>query len=83
MNNIGSARVLHPLVFGEYPQVMKKNAGSRIPTFTSAESSKVKGSFDFIGLNYYLTLYAKDNSASLDIQNRDCMADSAVRIFRM
>ncbi|KAK9938652.1 hypothetical protein M0R45_015376 [Rubus argutus] len=73
--------VLHPLVFGEYPQVMKKNAGSRIPTFTSAESSKVKGSFDFIGLNYYLTLYAKDNSASLDIQNRDCMADSAVRIF--
>ncbi|KAK9938654.1 hypothetical protein M0R45_015378 [Rubus argutus] len=73
--------VLNPLVFGEYPQVMKKNAGSRIPTFTSAESSKVKGSFDFIGLNYYYTLYAKDNSAALDIQNRDYIADAAILTF--
>jgi beta-glucosidase len=78
-----AVRVLNPLVFGEYPQVMKKNAGSRIPTFTSAESSKVKGSFDFIGLNYYYTLYAKDNSAALDIQNRDYLADSAILTFRM
>ncbi|XP_004294405.1 PREDICTED: beta-glucosidase 11-like [Fragaria vesca subsp. vesca] len=72
--------VVHPLVYGEYPQVMKKNAGSRLPTFTSAESALVKGSLDFIGLNYYYTQYAKDNSAALNIQTRDYVADSAIQI---
>ncbi|XP_004294406.1 PREDICTED: beta-glucosidase 11-like [Fragaria vesca subsp. vesca] len=72
--------VVHPLVYGEYPGVMKKNAGSRLPTFTSAESALVKGSFDFIGLNYYNTLYADDNSAALNLQTRDYVADSAIKI---
>ncbi|XP_050371137.1 beta-glucosidase 11-like [Argentina anserina] len=73
--------VVHPLVYGDYPRVMKKNAGSRIPTFTSAESAQVQGSFDFIGLNYYVTLYAEDFSAALNIQERDYTADSAIQIY--
>ncbi|KAI0522574.1 hypothetical protein KFK09_004954 [Dendrobium nobile] len=39
-------------------QIMKKNCGSRLPSFTSFESQQVKGSYDFIGLNYYYALYA-------------------------
>ncbi|XWS46659.1 hypothetical protein CRYUN_Cryun14cG0086900 [Craigia yunnanensis] len=45
-------RIVNPLVllFGDYPDTMKKIAGSRIPTFTYHESELVRGSFDFIGL---------------------------------
>ncbi|KAF9604916.1 hypothetical protein IFM89_011283 [Coptis chinensis] len=51
---------LNPLVFGDYPKIMKKNVGSRIPSFTKRESELVKGSFDFIGLNHYYTAYIQD-----------------------
>ncbi|PIA61413.1 hypothetical protein AQUCO_00300738v1 [Aquilegia coerulea] len=54
--------VVNPLVFGDYPKIMKKNAGSRIPSFTKRQSELLKGSFDFIGLNHYFVAYIKDNS---------------------
>lgn len=44
---------VEPLVFGDYPDIMKKNAGKRLPAFTKLESELVKGSIDFIGLNHY------------------------------
>ncbi|KAH7517069.1 hypothetical protein FEM48_Zijuj09G0023100 [Ziziphus jujuba var. spinosa] len=72
--------VLDPLVFGDYPQIMKENAGSRIPAFTKAESKIVKGSFDFIGIIHYLTASIKDNSRSLAEEHRDYTADAAVTI---
>jgi beta-glucosidase len=40
-------------MYGDYPDVMKRNAGTRLPTFTNLESNQVKGSFDFLGVNYY------------------------------
>ncbi|CAN6557093.1 unnamed protein product [Malus baccata var. baccata] len=72
--------VLNPLVFGDYPDVMKKIVGSRIPVFTSLESRIVRGSFDFIGLNYYNILNIKDYSSTLKMETRDFMADSAIKI---
>ncbi|KAF5180341.1 Beta-glucosidase [Thalictrum thalictroides] len=54
--------VVNPLVFGDYPKIMKKNAGSRIPSFTKRQSEILKGSFDFIGLNHYFEVYIQDNS---------------------
>ncbi|KAF5196177.1 Beta-glucosidase, partial [Thalictrum thalictroides] len=54
--------VVNPLVFGDYPKIMKKNAGSRIPSFTKRQSEILKGSFDFIGLNHYFEAYIQDNS---------------------
>ncbi|GFZ13730.1 beta glucosidase 9 [Actinidia rufa] len=68
-----------PLVFGDYPDIMKKNAGTRIPAFTAVESKQVKGSFDFIGVNHYATLYVKDDNSSLKMDNRDWNADSAIQ----
>ncbi|CAH2079557.1 unnamed protein product [Thlaspi arvense] len=44
---------LDPLVFGDYPETMKKNAGNRLPSFTKEQSELIKNSFDFIGINYY------------------------------
>ncbi|KAL7259665.1 hypothetical protein ACSBR1_005534 [Camellia fascicularis] len=73
--------IINPLVFGDYPKIVKKNAGSRIPEFTKVESKLVKGSFDFLGVNHYNTLYIKDKPSSLKI-NRDFNADMAVDIIR-
>ncbi|CAI8618537.1 unnamed protein product [Vicia faba] len=50
---------MNPLTFGEYPRTMKKNVGSRLPFFTSRESNLVKGSIDFLGVNFYNTFYIK------------------------
>lgn len=74
---------MNPLVFGDYPDIVKKNAGKRIPAFTRYESMQVKGSFDFIGVNHYATLYVVDNSSSLEFNGRDVMADMAIKIMSM
>lgn len=76
-------RVLDPLVFGDYPKTMKKNAGSRIPSFTKLESKMVKGSFDFIGIIHYITNNVKDNPISLLTEHRDYSADQAVKLIGM
>ncbi|KAL8544341.1 hypothetical protein ACS0TY_004762 [Phlomoides rotata] len=50
-----------PVVNGDYPASMRERVGSRLPTFTPEEEILVKGSFDFIGMNYYTTYYAKND----------------------
>ncbi|KAK6147446.1 hypothetical protein DH2020_018358 [Rehmannia glutinosa] len=47
-----------PIVTGDYPQVMRERVGDRLPIFTPEQSELVKGSYDFIGMNYYTTNYA-------------------------
>ncbi|CAH1446801.1 unnamed protein product [Lactuca virosa] len=69
---------LNPLVNGDYPEIVKKNAGNRIPTFTKLQLERIKGSFDFLGINHYSTLYVKDNPISLETDTRDAIADMAV-----
>lgn len=49
---------LDPLSRGDYPQSMKVLVGNRLPQFTKKQFKLVKGSFDFIGINYYTTNYA-------------------------
>ncbi|EYU40002.1 hypothetical protein MIMGU_mgv1a023593mg, partial [Erythranthe guttata] len=49
---------IHPVVYGEYPRAMRPITGSRLPQFTKEQSSLLKGSFDFLGLNYYTGNYA-------------------------
>ncbi|KAK2993229.1 hypothetical protein RJ640_002441, partial [Escallonia rubra] len=49
-----------PLTNGEYPPTMTKRVGNRLPRFSTAEVNLVKGSFDFIGINYYTGEYATD-----------------------
>ncbi|KAK9139345.1 hypothetical protein Scep_009026 [Stephania cephalantha] len=51
---------MDPLVFGDYPEAMKKTVGSRMPSFTANESKLVQGSVDFIGINHYITFYVSD-----------------------
>ncbi|XP_074368443.1 beta-glucosidase 22-like isoform X3 [Apium graveolens] len=72
---------LNPLVYGDYPDIMKKNAGTRIPTFTKLESRLVKGSFDLLGMNHYKTIQVEDMSLSLQMDVRDFTADMAVNLI--
>ncbi|XVE85758.1 hypothetical protein DITRI_Ditri17bG0116800 [Diplodiscus trichospermus] len=55
---------LDPLIFGDYPSSMRSQVGTRLPIFTESESSLLKGSFDFIGINHYTTYYASENATN-------------------
>jgi len=46
---------LGPLVHGEYPGTMTGFLGDRLPRFTPEQRRRVRGSYDFIGVNYYTT----------------------------
>lgn len=56
----GFARMMEPLNSGSYPVEMVHYVGERLPKFSIEQSDMVKGSFDFIGINYYSTTYAAD-----------------------
>ena len=49
---------MDPLTNGDYPHSMRSLVKDRLPKFTKEQSKLVKGSFDFIGLNYYTAYYA-------------------------
>ncbi|XP_073152625.1 beta-glucosidase 10-like [Henckelia pumila] len=73
--------LLDPLIFGDYPEIVKKNAGTRIPAFTKAESKQIKNTVDFIGVNHYTTALVKDDPSSLQTDNRDLVADMAIKLI--
>jgi len=54
---------MEPLASGKYPQTMRDRVGDRLPEFTDEESTLVAGSYDFLGLNYYTTNYAANETA--------------------
>uniref|UniRef100_A0A2P2QLP5 Vicianin hydrolase-like n=1 Tax=Rhizophora mucronata TaxID=61149 RepID=A0A2P2QLP5_RHIMU len=49
----------HPVTFGDYPQRMRSAVGKRLPKFSEEESKMLKGSLDFLAVNYYTTNYAE------------------------
>nr|WRK22228.1 beta-glucosidase GH1 [Panax quinquefolius] len=49
---------MDPLYSGEYPKSMRDMI-PELPTFNDMEKKLVKGSYDFLTLNYYHTYYAK------------------------
>ncbi|XP_028772910.1 beta-glucosidase 11 isoform X1 [Neltuma alba] len=68
---------LNPIMFGEYPETLKRSAGWKLPSFTKAESNMVKGSIDFLGINFYYTCHVKNYPSSLPMGDRDILADLA------
>ncbi|XP_027106820.1 beta-glucosidase 24-like [Coffea arabica] len=51
---------LDPLTFGDYPKSMRSFVGERLPKFTEEQKLLIKGSLDFLGLNYYTSMFAYD-----------------------
>ena len=74
-------RILHPLVFGDYPETIKKVVGSRLPFFSNHESELVTNAFDFVGLNHYSSVYTSNNNNVVKAPLQDLTADIAT-LFR-
>ena len=53
---------MDPLTKGDYPESMRATIGSRLPTFTNEEKELIKGSLDFVALNYYFPYLASPGS---------------------
>nr|XP_011470462.1 PREDICTED: beta-glucosidase 17-like [Fragaria vesca subsp. vesca] len=68
----------NPIFHGDYPAVMKSLVGDRLPKFTEAESKQIKGSLDFLGLNYYTAYYTVDEPALSNAVNHSWSADRQV-----
>ncbi|PIM97923.1 Beta-glucosidase, lactase phlorizinhydrolase [Handroanthus impetiginosus] len=77
-----SAWTLDPVVFGDYPPEMKRYHGSELPTFSSEERDLLRDSIDFIGINHYGSLYAKDCIHSSCICNDSSCTPGGDRAIR-
>ncbi|KAM6568148.1 hypothetical protein CsatB_016133 [Cannabis sativa] len=55
---------MEPLVYGHYPKSMIRKVKNRLPKFTLKQKKLVQGSFDFIGINYYTSRFAKSKPPS-------------------
>lgn len=58
---------------------MKKFVGKRLPEISPATSKFLLGSLDFLGINHYTTLYARNDRAQIrKLILKDAIADAAV-----
>ncbi|KAK2637128.1 hypothetical protein Ddye_031920 [Dipteronia dyeriana] len=71
--------IFHPITYGNYPKIMRSVVGNRLPKFTKYESEMVKGSIDFLGVNYYTAFYA-DDLTSYSTVNLSYTTDNHVNI---
>ncbi|KAM3258829.1 hypothetical protein ACQJBY_050547 [Aegilops geniculata] len=76
MNDFHIGWFMHPLVYGDYPAVMRSRAGARLPNFTAEQSKKLPGSFDFVGFNHYLVVRARAHESAFNLKHRDYYADA-------
>jgi beta-glucosidase/6-phospho-beta-glucosidase/beta-galactosidase len=73
-------RFLDPLTSGEYPDSMRSLVGARLPRFSSEEAKDLKGSFDFLGYNYYSTDFTVNNPTPQNFLNTDYVLDARANI---
>ena len=73
-------RFLDPLTSEEYPDSMRSLVGPRLPRFSSEEAKDLKGSFDFLGYNYYSTDFTVNNPTPQNSLNTDYVLDAQANI---
>lgn len=77
MNDFHIGWFMHPLVYGDYPPVMRRRVGARLPYLTAEQSKNLSGSFDFVGFNHYLVVRAQSDERAFDRKQRDYYNDAA------
>ncbi|KAK4398452.1 putative beta-glucosidase 41 [Sesamum angolense] len=76
--DFGLGWFLDPLLLGHYPLSMQKLVAERLPEITPETSRLLKGSLDFVGINHYTTLYARnDRTRFRKFILQDASSDSA------
>ncbi|CAM0958441.1 unnamed protein product [Alopecurus aequalis] len=68
---------MHPLMYGDYPPMMRTRVGQRLPKFTVEQSRKLSGSFDFIGFTHYEVIRMRADENAFRLEQRDYYADRA------
>ncbi|OMO80499.1 Glycoside hydrolase, family 1 [Corchorus capsularis] len=77
--DFGLGWFLDPLFLGDYPNSMKSLVGERLPQISPEMSKLLVGSLDFIGINHYTTLYAKNDRTRIrKLILQDASTDAAV-----
>ncbi|KAK9268840.1 hypothetical protein L1049_000604 [Liquidambar formosana] len=77
--DFGIGWFLDPLFFGDYPLSMKKLVGERLPEISLEMSIFLVGSLDFVGINHYTTLYARNDRMRIrKLILQDASSDTAV-----
>ncbi|KAL8127235.1 putative beta-glucosidase 41 isoform X1 [Apium graveolens] len=70
---------LDPLLLGNYPLSMQKLVGERLPDISPIVSKSLIGSLDFVGINHYTSLYAKNDKTRVrKFILQDASSDSVV-----
>ncbi|XP_047340804.1 beta-glucosidase 25-like [Impatiens glandulifera] len=70
---------LDPILLGHYPVSMQNRVGQRLPKFGEKECRSLLGSIDFVGINHYTSLYARNDRYGIrKFVLRDAAADSGV-----
>ncbi|CAN6850199.1 unnamed protein product [Brassica oleracea] len=80
MNQFFHGWYMEPLTKGRYPDIMRQIVGSRLPNFTEEEAELVAGSYDFLGLNYYVTQYAQPKPNPYPSETHTAMMDAGVKL---
>ncbi|KAK4840189.1 hypothetical protein QYF36_001851 [Acer negundo] len=68
-------KVYAAVELGKYPTSMRGLVRERLPKFTKKQTRMVKGSYDFIGVNYSTAIYAVDVPIT-NSSNISCSTDS-------
>ncbi|XP_074290565.1 putative beta-glucosidase 41 [Silene latifolia] len=70
---------LDPLFLGKYPKSMQELVGSRLPDITPKIAKLLTGSLDFVGVNHYTTVYARnDRTRFRKFILQDASTDAAI-----
>ncbi|XP_042502235.1 beta-glucosidase 13-like [Macadamia integrifolia] len=72
---------ISPLTYGYYPKNMKSTLRNRLPKFSRKQVKMIKGSFDFLGLNYYTAYYATKDEHCKDA-NSTYNTDSCAKLLQ-
>ncbi|CAK9139767.1 unnamed protein product [Ilex paraguariensis] len=77
--DFGLGWFLDPLLLGNYPLSMQKLVAERLPEIKPEESRLLLGSLDFVGINHYTTLYARNDRTQIrKFILHDASSDAAV-----
>lgn len=72
-------RFLDPLLVGDYPPSMHKLVAERLPEIGAEASRFLKGTLDFVGINHYTTMYARNDRIGIrKLIMQDASTDSGV-----
>lgn len=70
---------MDPLVNRDYSSTMKERTGNKVHSFSVYQRECIKGSFDFLGVNCYETLWVSDfSSGNSSTNERDFMHDLSI-----